>query len=304
MSKILFWSPLHGQGQTSNLHVTACIMSMLHKKRVLIMQTHFAGNNLESPLVGQNTDKYNVDNMGLFQDIGLDTAVTYSKMNQLNSNILESCCFSFPETKLLLLPGTKTKNRETFERDIEKSVSRVIRTANKCIDMVLIDADSTEEKLSFHLMEQADLIVINLSQHRYVLEQFFMRYGDRFLNNNKVFYLFGDYDDNSSYNINNCRRKYNKFVTAANSGVIPYCTQFMDAQNESRIISFMQIGLHLRRENDLKKVYYSMKTAFWYDKKSGAENQYFFHRSKLAVDKMLQILQISDTYKARLEKEG
>jgi hypothetical protein len=294
MGKILFWSPLHGQGQTSNLHVTAFIMSMLHKKRVLIMQTHFTGNNLESPLVGQNADKYNTDNLSLFEDIGLDTAVTYSKMNQLDINMLENCCFSFPETQLLLLPGTKTKNKETFERDIGKSVSRVIQTANEYTDMVLIDANSGEDMLSFRLMDQADLIVVNLTQHRYVLELFFKGYSERFLGNNRVFFLFGDYDDNSSYNINNCRRKYSKFITAANSGVIPYCTQFLDAQNESRIVSFMQSGLHVRRDNEFEKVYHFIKANF-ISSKNGEENEYFFHRSKLAVDKMLGLLQLPDT---------
>ena len=109
LSKILFWSPFHGQGQTSNVHTTGLIMSLLHKKKILMMQTHFSRNNLESPLIGNNVS-INSDNLnGMFVDVGLDVAVTYSNMNALNKEKLESCCFSFEDIPILLMPGTEIK---------------------------------------------------------------------------------------------------------------------------------------------------------------------------------------------------
>lgn len=293
MSKILFWSPLHGQGQTSNLHVTAFIMGLLHKKRVLMMQTHFVGNNLESPLLGQNVSKTNISDNNLFRDVGLDVAVTYSGMNKLNLDMLENCCFTFPDTPILLLPGTEIKNRETFERDIGKAVNRLIRDADECVDMILIDSNSGNDKLSFMLMKTADLIVINLTQHRYVVDKFFSEYVDLFLDNTKVFYLFGDYDDNSCYNINNFRRKYHRYINHRNSGVIPYSTKFLDAQNESNVIEFMQNGLKISNYGDAKKFINKIKNTIYFGKYIPEETDYLFHRSCLAVAKMFDLLQIS-----------
>jgi hypothetical protein len=291
MSKILFWSPLHGQGQTSNLHVTAFVMSLLHKKRVLMMQTHFNRNNLESPLVGENVGRNSLEESNLFMDIGLDTAVTYSNMNRLNIDMLENCCFTFPDTQILLLPGTETKNRDTFDRDIGKAVTRVIQDADKCVDVVLIDSNSGDDKLSCKLMTMADLIVINLTQHRYVLDKLFADNNDILLNKN-VFYLFGEYDDNSSYNINNCRRKYRKYINHKNSGVIPYCTKFLDAQNESDVIKFMKSGLHRKEEGDLDKLINGIRRTLLWDNYTVDETEYFFHRSRLTVEKMLDLLHI------------
>lgn len=290
MSKILFWSPLHGQGQTSNLHVTAFIMGILYRKQVLLMQTHFTGNNLESPLVGQNVGKSGWEDMELFGDVGIDVAVTYSNMNKLNRNMLENCCFTFPDTSILLLPGTETKNRETFDRDIGKAVTRLIREADDYVDMILIDSNSGDDKLSFQLMKNSDLIVVNLTQHRYVLDKFFTDYGDRFLGNDKVFYLFGDYDDNSSYNINNFRRKFRKYINRKNSGVIPYCTKYLDAQNDSAVLKFMKDGLNVNRNRNTKKYLYSAKQTFQAGKYNPEETDYLFHRSRLAVEKMLDLL--------------
>lgn len=290
MSKILFWSPLHGQGQTSNLHVTAFIMSLLHQKQVLMMQTQFYGNNLESPLVGHNVDKSKTDDF--FQDIGLDAAVTYSRMNRLNKEMLENCCVTFPGMKLLLLPGTEIKNRETFDRDIGKAVTRVIRAADECMDVILIDSNSGEDALSVKLMEIADIIVVNLTQHRYILEKVFSN-RELLENKSKLFFLFGDYDDNSSYSINNCRRKYRKYMNNKNSGVIPYCTKYMDAQNESNVSGFMLQGLRLDREGEWDKLYRYILGFFLGSSSIKEETDYFFHRSRLAVEKMLDMLKIS-----------
>jgi cellulose biosynthesis protein BcsQ len=158
--------------------------------------------------------------------------------------------------------------------------------------MILIDSNSGDDKLSFKLMENADLIVVNLTQHRYVLDKFFNDYGDRFLENEKVFYLFGDYDDNSSYNINNFRRKYRKFIHQKNSGVIPYCTKYLDAQNDSEVIKFMKDGLNLNCNRNNQQYFYLAKKTLQSGKYVREETDYMFHRSRLAVEKMLELLHV------------
>lgn len=292
MSIILFWSPFHGQGQTSNLHAFALCANFIYGKSVLMMQTQFEKNNLESPFVGRNVDKKNNADNPLFQDIGLDMAVTFSNLNKLTRNILESCCISFRDASLLLMPGTEIKNRESFKRDIGNAVGRMIRKADECVDMVVIDANSGDDELSFRLMPLADMIVVNLSQRRYVLDKFFLDYGDYFINK-PVFYLFGNYDDNSSYNIFNCRRKYKKYLNRTNSGVIPYSTKYLDAQNESRLIDFMQDGMNRYELNGAKKYLWMMKNRLQERKYILDETEYFFNMVKLSMENMLEMLKIN-----------
>lgn len=292
VSIIAFWSPLHGQGQTSNLHAMAFAMSILHKKRVLMMQTQYDKNNLESPLVGHNVG-ISSEADELFQDIGLTAAITYSNMSKLSLKLLESCCLTFHNSNLLLLPGSDIKNRETFDREIGKGVVRMIKSANELVDIILIDVNSGNDELSLRIMSAADLIVINLSQRRYVLEKFFIDYGERFIENNKVFYLFGDYDNNSVYNINNFRVKYRKYMNGANSGVIPYCTQYMDAQNESKVLSFMQEGLRVGAKSGWQKVLDSIRRRLKTSRYIAEETDYFFHQSKQSAENILDMLYIS-----------
>jgi hypothetical protein len=90
-------------------------------------------------------------------------------------------------------------------------------------------------------MADSDLVVVNLSQNMGMLDIFFPYY--RELIRSKVFYLFGNYDVDSKYNINNIRRRYWKEITLVNSGVIPYNTEFLDAQCDGRVCEFIRENL-------------------------------------------------------------
>ncbi len=289
MSKILFWSPYHGQGQTSNLYVISVIFSLMYKKRVLLLQTHYKNNNLESPLIGYNVDKES-EETELFEDIGIDMAITYSNMNRLDHKTLENCCLTFLDSTILMMPGTKTRSKETFDREIGGAVHRMLMAADDYVDMVFIDSNSSDDELSMRLMRTVDMIVVNLTQHKYVLDKLFGKYGEYLAGNDKVFYLFGNYDDNSGYNIYNCRRKYNQYIKHGNSGAIPYCTKYMDAQNESNVLQFLKEGLLHKRKNvivtNVQKTLYDIK----YGKYARDEKEEFFRNSILTADKISHIL--------------
>lgn len=268
-----------------------------------MMQTHFSMNNFEEPLVGRNIDLISSDDDNIFQDIGLDAAVMYSRMNMLTENILESCCLTFPDTSLLLMPGTKTKNRETFDRDIGKAVCNMIQDSEEFVDIVMIDLNSGNDDLSFKLISSADLVIVNLTQRRYVLNKFFLEYEERFYDFSKVFFLFGNYDKNSGYNIRNCRRKYGKYINKNNSGVIPYCTRYMDAQNECELLYMVKKGLHMSQYEDAGKIMGAFRKKLRFDEHFPDETDYFFYQSCRSAEKIMNLLNISER-KAILQRSG
>lgn len=294
MSKIVFWSPLHGQGQTSNLHIISLVLSLLYKKKVLMMQTHMSMNNLEGPLVGKSMGFLDTEDSSIFQDIGLDAAVMYSRMNMLMDDILESCCVTFPNTSLLLLPGTEMKNRETYERDICSVLCRMILDAEKSVDTVMIDSDCGREGLSIRLMSLADIIVINLTQSKYVLNRFFSEYGDLLNKHKNIFYLFGNYDRNSGYNINNCLIKYRKYINKNNSGTIPYCTRYMDAQNDCDILAMARAGLSYNNMRDMAMIRDKFNGIYRTVKRTYRETDYFFYQAIQSAMKIMNMINSSD----------
>lgn len=296
MSKIVFWSPFHGLGQTSNLHILACALSLIHHKQVVIMQTQMSMNNLEYPLVGRGMHQEKSEE--LLQEIGLDMAITFHSMGQLNKSLLECCCLTFPQTSLMLLPGTQVKNKESFQRDIASVIYPLTCKMDEFMDYILIDANSGKDILSKKLIEFSDFVIVNLSQGKYVLETLFAEYGEFLYNNPKIFYLFGAYDDGSIYNIHNCRVKYHRYINRNNSGTIPYNTQFLDASNTSKVLSFMEKGL--QEDMVFEKMGKYMMNRIPYRSTLIEDKKYFFHYVKHTLEKILnQINKV--TYPSQVE---
>ncbi|HPU63192.1 MAG TPA: hypothetical protein PK304_03470, partial [Mobilitalea sp.] len=262
---------------------------LLYKKRVLLMQTHISMNNLEGPLVGKNVGLSGSIEDNIFQDIGLDAAVMYSRINMLNKNTLESCCITFPDTSLLLLPGTEIKNREIFAQDIGKNVFKVIQDIEKIVDIVMIDTNSGNDDLSFKMISSADLTVINLTQRRYVLDTFFQEYEGRF-DFDKVFFLIGNYDKDSGYNISNFQKKYRKYIGKNNSGVIPYSTRYLDALNECELLKMVRNGLNIKRFGDLNNFGRMFIRKIKPGRFQNDETDYFFYQACQCAEKIIAIL--------------
>lgn len=252
--KIAYWSPIHGQaGTTSNILSTALISGLYYKKKCLLTQTHFIYNNLESPLVGSNSK--NISSSDFFRDVGIDTLIRCFKAAKITGEILDNCCISLPNTTVKLLPGTSKSNRDSFEHEMDSVIINLLRTVEKMTDLVYIDICSGNNALSYRIMKDCDLTVINLSQNIELIDSYFTEYQDRLPN--KVFYLFGSYDRDSKYNIHNLRRRYWRSITRHNSGVIPYNTGFMDASCDGKLTEFIQDNL-LCDEKDRNRYFMQM----------------------------------------------
>jgi cellulose biosynthesis protein BcsQ len=222
---------MHGQaGTTSNLLAIAIVNSLEYHYKNLITQTHFSLNNLEAPLL----TKTSLFTSEFYMDVGIDALSRSIKSEKLDTTIIEDSTISLLEKKLNLLPGTTKLNRELYEGDISKTISNILHATATCHDIVFIDTNSGDNKLSMNLLQSVDLIVVNLSQNKSLIEDYILNYN---FNNKKVFYLFGNYDKNSKYNIKNLMKSYS-WLNKNNSGVIPYNTEYKDAISDGQVISF------------------------------------------------------------------
>ena len=111
MSKIIFWSPVHGQTRTtSNILAISLLAGLSYHQKVLLTQTQFHYNNLEAPLVGSNSSHISSQiSKDFFLDVGLDAVMRNFKASQLTKDEIENCCITWPEINLSLLPGTLKK---------------------------------------------------------------------------------------------------------------------------------------------------------------------------------------------------
>jgi hypothetical protein len=266
--KVVYWSPIHGQaGTTSNIITTSLIAGIEYRKKILLTQTQFNYNNLEAPFVGSNSS--NRASKNYFMDVGLDTLIRCFKAAKIDKETLENCCISPSNTNLLLLSGTTKINRETFDHEMESVMIYLLRNLEEVYGNIFVDISSGDNQLSQILIADADITVVNLCQNIGVTELYFKNFKDVIaFKPGKVFFLIGNYDCKSKYNISNLRRKYHQDITPSNSGVIPYNTGFHDAQCDGKAVEFIRNNLHCTKEDD---------------------NHYFIQKAKSAAEKILKM---------------
>ena len=200
--KIAFWSNVHGQsGTTSNLLAVTVMSTLLYQYKNLITQTHFNLNNLEAPLVSAISK----ENKEFFMDLGIDALARCIKSAPLDAEVIENCSISFLEKHLNLLPGTTKDNREIYENDMSKTISGILQGASKYHDFVFIDTNSGKNDLTMKIIKDSDMVVVCLNQNISILEDYSRNYK---IQDKKVFYLIGNYDYNSRYNLHNLRKSF------------------------------------------------------------------------------------------------
>ena len=236
--KIVFWAPVHGQTrQSSNMLAVALTMAMQKKRRILVTQTHFQLNDFEDAIAGRSASKEMREKF--YQGIGIDAVQRCIKRKPMEENDLENCCIQIlSDAELLLLPGTNSGSYEIHSEALNEMMSLFLREAERYFDCVLIDVCPGRERISRRLMEEADVVVVNLSQNVGVTDPFFWDFPKE-LEEKKVFYLIGSYLPDSSYNLHNLRFRYRK-ITRSNSGVIPLNVGYMDAISAGKTVDFFE----------------------------------------------------------------
>ena len=244
--KVLYWAPVHGQtGTTSNLLVTALIAGQYFNKSGLITQTHFNYNNLEAPLLEANADNYKFRKF--FREIGIDALARNFKLEKLSKEWLDYCCTDIENSNIKLLPGTTQTVRESFDYEMDIVMLPLLKAIEEYSDHIFVDISSGSNPLSMKLMGEADIVVVNLSQNMNVINLFFENYRDKLPD--KVFYIIGNYDYRSKYNLNNIRKKYHKYIASKNSDVIPYNTGYHDALMDGRVADFISNNLQCKKKD-------------------------------------------------------
>lgn len=236
--KIVFWAPVHGQTrQSSNMLAVALTIAMQKKRRLLITQTQFRMNDLEDAIAGRSATKEMREKF--YQGIGLDAVQRYIKSKPMEEKDLENCCIQIlPGTELMLLPGTNSGSYEIYSEALGEMMKFFLQEAERYFDCVLVDVSPGGDRISRMLMEEADVVVVNLSQNIGVIDSLFWNYPKE-LQKKKVFYLVGSYLSDSCYNLHNLRFRYGK-MKRSNSGGIPLNVGFMDAISAGKTVDFFE----------------------------------------------------------------
>ena len=204
--KVAFWSNVHGQtGVTSNV-IALALMAAIEKKKVALLQSHFVLNNMSKPLVGTDV------NPEEFRDTGIDALIRDYKSRALSEDVIrtDASTEQQADSRDGLYIGTGRQNEADYERELLTVFEDIYDSVDKFHNLSFIDVRSGYREVSQSILS---------------------------VDSNNVYYLFGNYDENSKFTLKNLQKKYP--ALRKRSATIAHNAEFMDAQNDGQAVQFM-----------------------------------------------------------------
>ncbi|MFJ7982177.1 hypothetical protein ACIQ1D_18105 [Lysinibacillus xylanilyticus] len=216
---IVSWSPVHGQAATtSNVAALAAHFALTYTHQSLITHTQLTYSTLESLFGKEMTASRGFDS-------GIEALERLAKSRYLKAEAVRDYTETVYRGRLDLLGGTQNQSLET-----PQLLELLLEVTEDAYDLVWVDAHSgTRSNTSRRLLRKADLVIVNLPQNRYVIEQFFS--GEGFppeLKGKEIVILISQYDKDVKPGISKIKRKYSK-----EHPVFPinYSSKFKDSSN-------------------------------------------------------------------------
>lgn len=254
--KIAFWSNSRGMsGVTSNLACISALSSLMSGKKAVLFENHFDVNNLGDILGTEYREKeilceasgYGVSGMG-------NQGGESSHLREMFEEIVQECpayaglsfekSVSYVNRHLYYLCGAKSYQEETREFFLQDNLKLLFSVMNEYMDIVYVDTASSHHKSSRIILQEADRVVVSLSQNPKLLDYFFRNFSDI---RKKAFYIIGNYNSTSEFDKEYIRREYN--IPDGQLGVIPHSVAFADAMAKGRLLSFLQENLNCETDN-------------------------------------------------------
>lgn len=235
--KVAFWS--NGRGRscvTSNL---ACVsvLSVLDcpKARTIIFENHKNIINLGSTLFKQHSSVQIRESGTYTVEGGLDRVLRLVEQGEeISPDNLYCLTEDYLGKRLFYLPSESVKNPDYLEYYLEREAIRTMNYLERYSDLVIVDTSASALASSRKILQQADLVVVNLSQNLQMLTHFFRNYASI---QKKAFYLIGDYDEKSELTRGEIKKRFH--IPGSQIGIIPHNPSFSDAVSEGRLIPFL-----------------------------------------------------------------
>lgn len=246
--KVAFWSNTRGRScVTSNL---ACIsvlstLSSSDQGRMIVLENHQNILNLGNALFSQQSKKEIRENKSYQVEYGLGRLLrSLEQGEELSEDVIFRYAEHFLGKRLFYLSADGVRNQDMLEYRLERECVRTIRCLERYGDMVLIDTAAAPLASSRKILRQSDLVVVNLSQNRPMLDHFFRNYSDI---RKRAFYLIGNYDEESELTRAKILKRYD--IPPNCLGIIPHNVQFSDAVSDGMLIPFLLKNYHCGEEN-------------------------------------------------------
>lgn len=255
--KISFWSPVrNGAGVTTNMACISALSAIGKRGKSILLENHYSLRSLADILIEPGEKQYLREKGAYYDKSGLEYILKRIYSGEVEKKEVKEALTPLLFSSMKYLPQSRIVNKEVFDYEFNLVYKELFQALESISDFVFVDTE-TNQNLSSHLiLDEADLIVVNLTQNPEEVKFFFENYESL---EEKAVFLIGNYVPDFSWNLSRICREFH--ISYSKVGVIPMNLELNTALAQGRLLNFLNLNFYMP---------------------SGKENGYFMRYAKRA----------------------
>lgn len=231
---IAFWSKFSGRNATStNMLAISLVSSMICSSNTIVMKSQHLDEELTNSMPRSNI--FIKEDFAYYARKGIDALVDRAKLDYLSKEVVYENLISLNKDRLFYLPTSSRKSKEIYEYELANNLSKILKVFEELEEIVLVDSLYGYNSISKMILEEARVVVVNISQN--TNQNLIEDLSKEIWSENAVF-LVGRYDDKSKDDIANIASRYN--IKKDSIIGIPYNIEFADAVFNNKSLEFIK----------------------------------------------------------------
>lgn len=259
--KIAFWSNISEKCNVSANMAAISIASIIrYPYSMVLLENQLNKNNLGKAFNGvSQINLYNEVGTNYYDGGGMEGLLRKIYRGNYNSSTLKSHLIEIINQHLYYIPQSRTIPNDIFDYEFDHCYLTLLHMIEDNADICMIDTASNNNLSTKTILEEADLIVVNLCQNQFVLEDFFTNYSSIIP---KAVFLISDYDYHDYLNSKRLSRLYQ--IPWEDILVIPSNISYQDAYVNGSVVEFIYRYYSCLKENPNFVFLYSIKKAAYF----------------------------------------
>lgn len=233
--KIAFWSNARGKCSTSsNLACIGIMNAMMYDKESVIFENHINVSGISNYLEKKDSWGLIRERHMYFNNIGMESLMKKLFMGDESEGIGRSFALSYADKKLYYVPTGDIVNSEFFTYELNNYAKEMMERLESEFGCVMADTSGDNNISTKIILEQADKIVVNLSQDRNIIDNFFYNYSSI---KDKCVFILSNYEPTGQIREDYLVKKHK--VKREKIGIIPYSYELRDALLQGKIVEYL-----------------------------------------------------------------
>ncbi|MBR1740750.1 MAG: hypothetical protein IJ733_02560 [Lachnospiraceae bacterium] len=261
--KISFWSPVRSSVGVTTIMACISALSAIGKRgKSILLENHYSLRSLADILMESKEKEYLREKGAYYDRNGMEYLLKRIYSGEVKGKVVKEALTPLLFSAMHYLPQSRIVNKEVFDYEFNLVHNDLFRALEEIADFIFVDTETNQNLSSSLILDDADLIVVNLTQNPEDFAYFFANYESL---KEKAVFLIGSYLPDYSWNLAKICKEFH--ISYSEIGVIPMNLELNTALSQGRLLTFLNLN---------------------YYKPSGKENSYFMRYAKRAEAMILR----------------